>query len=1227
MDLPARIALKHLASQPSVGPMTSYEDWLENNPEFAKVLTVAPFLMRKLVLGLGLRAVPAAMRFFRIVDQVHHMSLGAPIDDLSQEFRSAAKFLSQAVIRTLGDERGAPLANSITDLAVDHSSNLRRIAAGAKGVVFTNFGVAVAEVIRGLSREIGLGAGYQVKTFEGTRWPSIRVLTKEESGLRSLQENNPELYTEIVGHVEQAAKFHNKVEKAVIEKGLVPTSVQHNGVPLPASEDYVTKEKTVYTPDGRVLPEAEFRRENLREARKNSYLESEFTPMYVMVDGKPEVVRRPEQLKIAGLSKMSDEDLSNPELIPTEADGSPQKIEYRAMTDDKAAEKNKNTRIYPTRRDVNGQAVIVDGRFKGFYLDDMVNQQGRLVEGAAYDMNEDGIPVAFDTLEADGTLRLSSVNKEPYVTLNSEGKFLLKIPSFPTGRAKDPFKLARDRMKSLSSLPEVVKRKKGPDGKMEKKVTPGRTRGSSIWEVTRISDEERPGTLFTFDVQDFSTVREAVGGMCMSAEAAKKLRDYYDQQARIEESTRQEKTRSYSLDRIGGFKTTVVIDPNTGEPFDPPVLTKDLMSKQKEALSWIEAKGYKGLAALDTGVGKTLLTIATMQKMIRDGAAKEGSRFLYVCPKHLKGNFPMELQAWMTEEAAKGLQSRVDVMSYEDFEFSVNGGKRPLKQKVPGTEKQEKVIDPVTGRPQRGPDGKLVYRPIPGTEKEVSVKDAEGKRVYETVSPDPELSKKYAAVFFDEAHILVKDENNKFSVAAQKFDHPRKVLLTASPMEDDPDDLYVGIAITNNVRLSRKALDLPKGTRAKLTQEQKDLMAFRRRFVERVAGRAMGIKNDPTNDPTKRQDFNAWVKNGMYFADKRTIGAPGTSAREQSMKLPDLLKQQPVSLTMDPEVEIEYRKASKGMTKLLKLMVKVFRDDRGKELSSADKELVARFAVEFNKYRKQLDMLANYPDEVLDPVTGEKKFPGAVSSKVFGATWLVNDKIESGKRTLLFTDDDKFAVKTAETMSRNTPGFSIAVALKGKVVVYRDGKVYDKEGSGKQVFTPREYKNPKGEKIPKPDWASHVLREIIGGDPSVKALILTKPYALGQNLQMFNAVIHLDRDNFSNEMMKQRTARAWRTGQSEPVEEYTMDAVYDDSTGKDDPTLDEARKYVQEIQEKVFEEIVHKSREATLGEEWKSMSETPASLVEVNRKLFEMTLAPYVANLADYTYNQAATRA
>lgn len=1152
-SLSRRLTARYLEAAPfqaKMGPVTAYEDWLDNNPAVAKITTLSPTLNRQL--RAKFRAFPAAVRFFNITDQIHHMSLGAPVEDLSQEFRLAAKFLAQGTIRVLGDERGAEIANDITDCAVDNAVLLRRIGAGATGQLFTKVGTAIAMVLEKLSRALGLSAGYRMVTVEGTRWPQVRVLTKREEALKALQANNPEMYDEVTANSEQAAKAVADAQKKITETGLVPTVVNVDGVAIPAGEEYVTKEKIVYPPEGGALPEQEFRREVANRKRSESLLTSEFRAGFETL--------RPDALQYEGLRKLTEADLANPAVIPPG-----QKVEYRALTDDKSFSKKKNTRIYPTMRDVDGNTVIVDGRFKGFNLDDMVNKVGRLVEGAAYDVDASGAPIPFETRDWEGNLTDVSANKEPYVTLDSKGRFLIKIPYMQGGGGKkDPFRVSREKMQVVSS--------KAPKKNDKGEMTGGRTKGTSIMEVP---DTQK--TTYTFEAKDFATVRAAVGGMVLSSEAAKKLRAHYEQMARQEDATKAESLKSYSLDRIGGFKVETVIDPETGEPYDPPKLTKDLLSKQKEALSWIESKGYKGLAALDTGVGKTLLAIATMQKMTRDGAAGEGSRFLYVCPKKLKGNLPRELRAWMTEEAAAGLISRVDVLSYEEFVARRNGGTRV-----------KKVQDPVTG-------------------KMVTVKDpVTGKSVSEKVPPDATfgMDPPYAAVFFDEAQALVKNENSKVSRAAQTLNHPRKVLLTASPMEDDPDELYVGVAITNNTVVA-------SGGQGKLTQARKDLIAFRKRFCVRVAGRTVGIKDDSEKDPTARQDFMAWAKEGMYFANKLEVA-------EENLKLQKPLRQA-VSLTMDPAVEEDYKIAAKGVAKVLKALVGVYRDNT--KPTPALRQQVEAYQKALSGYMGVLNALSNYPDEVVDPKTGQPKFPGAVSPKVTASSMLVQSKIQAGgKRTLLFTDDPKFAEKSAKQISANVPGHRVAVALAGKIMVFQDG---EHQNPKENTFTQRIYTDKDGNKVPKDQWATFVLREIIGGDPSIVALVLTKTYALGQNLQMFSTVVHLDRDSFSNEMMKQRTARAWRTGQKEVVEEYTMDAVYDSPDEKRDPTVDEVRRYIQESQENVFNSIVHESRNAVIGQEWREMGDVSAELVAVNRKLFELAMAPYPAAMADLDYDQS----
>ena len=64
--------------------MTAYEDWLDNNPAVAKVTTLSAPLSRQL--RMKFRAFPQALRFFSLVNQIHHMSLGAPLEDLVEKF-------------------------------------------------------------------------------------------------------------------------------------------------------------------------------------------------------------------------------------------------------------------------------------------------------------------------------------------------------------------------------------------------------------------------------------------------------------------------------------------------------------------------------------------------------------------------------------------------------------------------------------------------------------------------------------------------------------------------------------------------------------------------------------------------------------------------------------------------------------------------------------------------------------------------------------------------------------------------------------------------------------------------------------------------------------------------------------------------------------------------------------------------------------------------------------
>jgi len=153
------------------------------------------------------------------------------------------------------------------------------------------------------------------------------------------------------------------------------------------------------------------------------------------------------------------------------------------------------------------------------------------------------------------------------------------------------------------------------------------------------------------------------------------------------------------------------------------------------------------------------------------------------------------------------------------------------------------------------------------------------------------------------------------------------------------------------------------------------------------------------------------------------------------------------------------------------------------------------------------------------------------------------------------------------------------------------------------------------------DWQQFVLKEIVNPDPSVKtATLLGKTYMYGHNLQAFNTVIHLDRNSWNSESMKQRTARSWRQGQSQVVDEVTLDMSYAPDTegvprGEGDRTLDEIRAAFQSMDGAIFDDIIKAAQITELGAEWEGIDKRDASLWKLDEKVVEMLTSPYMGRI------------
>jgi hypothetical protein len=298
---------------------------------------------------------------------------------------------------------------------------------------------------------------------------------------------------------------------------------------------------------------------------------------------------------------------------------------------------------------------------------------------------------------------------------------------------------------------------------------------------------------------------------------------------------------------------------------------------------------------------------------------------------------------------------------------------------------------------------------------------------------------------------------------------------------------------------------------------------------------------------------------------------------------------------MSPEIEIRYRDITDRIQGVLTGLVAKYRD---RDLTATDPAIEAA-RMKLRREFTALTELSLMPDLLI---------PGANNPKLDQSVRIVDERVESSGRTILFTDVPKMASHTVATLSKRFPGKLHAVGLASTIELWQDGRKVASYGQ-------RPYVAPDGTKYAPGSWKVFVLKHIVSANPEVITLTLTGTYAVGQNLQDFTTVIHLDRDSWNSEVMKQRTARAWRTGQSSSVEEITLDVVYSNPRADRDATLDGIRKAMQELESELFDQVVIESQSEALGKEFFEMKRMDSSFHALNRKMMMMQLSPYLARL------------
>lgn len=731
--------------------------------------------------------------------------------------------------------------------------------------------------------------------------------------------------------------------------------------------------------------------------------------------------------------------------------------------------------------------VVTQGKYRGFCVQDLANAMGKFTgDGSVYTTDNVGnITHKYEMVNvSDGKLSINHpALEEPYMTW-ANGKFLIGIPNSDNWTAE---------RQALSSLQK------------------GRS-GSMILEGGKLRKS------FYFSGEDYESVKKCCGSILMSKKAQEELQKYYALVMQKELALKAENLERYKPEEVGGFKPTI-----GGVPFM-------FNNKQLDSLAWLGVNGLKGVMALDTGIGKTLVGIGAMQLAIKNNPE---AKFLVVSPARLVGNFGGDVNTFLTENARDNLL-----------------GNKKLKV-----------------------DGKM---------EEVSY-----KKFVDMVEKGIDFENEYECIIFDEVNEALRGEKAR---AIAKLKHPRKILLTASALEKSPMDLYRFVQLAEGVETS--------------PEKEK---AFGETYLIQVGGRYVGVK------PEMQHLFNMWVKQNAYFAYK-------TEVNYKDVGRPELkpLYQESKKIVMDDSITTAYGKVAEDLKKELALMQEKYLSlQKGFETDSERKKFERKFenfkdfAVGgFSAKVKLLHLFSINPNKAMTQfnklyLNKEEKVTGLPNPKVEEASLLAVKYVTASKpkRVIYFTEDSDVAKETIAKISDKIRGKLHALCLTSSIQFYWNGKPLlnakinkntDLEKFNVESLIPKTSATKKKTTTQVPveeqmSWAIDAVKKTIKDNPLVVTMVCNDSYARGFNLQSFGAVVHLDRDGWDSEEIKQRTARAFRQGQKDAVEEIILDAVM---PSNENISIDDLRGLVHETDQKFFNSIISESKKINLVEDFQSVERT-----------------------------------
>lgn len=419
-------------------------------------------------------------------------------------------------------------------------------------------------------------------------------------------------------------------------------------------------------------------------------------------------------------------------------------------------------------------------------------------------------------------------------------------------------------------------------------------------------------------------------------------------------------------------------------------------------------------------------------------------------------------------------------------------------------------------------------------------------------------SDKYGAVIFDEVH-NVSDRKTAMGSSVLKFGHPRTIEMTGTP-QPDPERLQTMLAGTKGVDLSS-----PAARQARLEARR-----FRALHYEEVNGIAVGLKGPTELKPGMSFDFDGqlleWIKPNFFYVDglDAKLGLP--QRHHVRMTLP-----------MGTELEGQYRKAAAPARKGLEGLLSIYRDG-GVDVANPAKRTAQSRGDAVHEVRRslkptiaELDKLTKTPEKL--------KEVGKMLRQRLGSDEVAGRPLS---RTLLFDDDPKYILQSAEEMSRALPGKYHLAALPDRIEVFQNGKRLTQLGPHALPFRQGSYEL-NGVRLPPSQWRSFVLEQLPKQVTDISSASLHGPtHQAGLNLQWSNVVVNLDRDGWSDLNMRQREARSLRHGQTRDVTVVNVDYVYQQPKHELDAPLEAVRAASAENERKLHEATLARAQKIKL---------------------------------------------